>query len=1241
MIEFKQINCHHSILCNDHMCQLMSTDKKPVVYLMQEPYYNRYGRLVGIPVGYNAFGEKKSRAIIVAPSFMNLVYSHEFSTADITVCLLDLGNEKTFIMSGYLDIKKDPVHPFLVKLADNVVSSNGQAIYGLDANSHSVLWNSADSNSRGLDLEDFIMSYNLDICNQGDKFTYEPEYSSAKTIIDITLAQGVNGIKSWRVSEEYHFSDHNMIIFELDKVIDSKPKKMPKTDWVKYNRLLELGDSNILQWDHKTIDNEAELIVSSITNTIKKCTFYKVIKPYEKKWYNDDLKLEKDQVMKLAKITKANRTAFNESALKDAKKSYFKNCRRAKRLCWQNYTDLIESPKNMSKLNRILNKNDNNKLGLLKHPDGTFAKTMGESIDLAMESYFPGSRLIEPEMAQSASLTPNRGKKLFGSSENSFINPDEATSAKITPNRGKMLFELSESSFINPMKVKLAFESFGPDKMPGPDGIQPKALQALDNSARSRITQLFKACIELGYVPKIWCKSKLVLIPKPGKKDYSVSGSFRPISLSNFLLKALERLILWHLEETSLKEFPIGFNQYAYKMGSSTENCISALVNEVESQIKQGQYALAVFCDIEGAFNCLKTISALNAMKKHNIPDQIVTWFKFYLENRYVECDLEGVKKVRKIQNGVAQGGVCSPLIWNLVFMEFLNLFKGPVRSIGFADDGALIIKGKFPDIMVDYMQSALNSAEEWGVQNGLRLNPQKTIPMFFFNHSMKYPKKRLTMSGVELPYSEHTRYLGIVLDCRLRWDMHIKQKILSATKKVMMIKKAIGTIWGPQPKALKFAYNGIILPSLTYGSIVWSRVCTKETIKTKLNRLTRLICMAMMPLRKNSPTAGLQVVLDFPPLDLKIEEIALKAMLRVLPKVSLKWEGVGKNGYGHILYGTKKLLKLGIDPKNTDLCASLSVTKGFTVDLDSLKSGQVIPEGNMICYTDGSKMENQTGYGIGITQGNYLFNSDNGQLPSEASVFQAEVFAIHKACDLLMEKSTDKVTFFTDSQSALLALAGVKINSKTVEKCIDKLNELAKTRNVELKWVRGHSGSSGNEFADSEAKLGTINAHNRVMISSPISLAKRKINDAMLKGWTNRWTDKKRKDEYKQTKLWFPVIDRRKSKNLLSLSRVQLGHIVQLITGHNRLMYHQSKMSNVDPTCRQCQEVEETTWHIFTDCPAFWRERKDIFHHPFLTKKKGEENYHLRWTTNQFITYAKRCRLFELNSGLDITQIL
>ena len=243
----------------------------------------------------------------------------------------------------------------------------------------------------------------------------------------------------------------------------------------------------------------------------------------------------------------------------------------------------------------------------------------------------------------------------------------------------------------------------------------------------------------------------------------------------------------------------------------------------------------------------------------------------------------------------------------------------------------------------------------------------------------------------------------------------------------------------------------------------------------------------------------------------------------------------------------------------------------------------------------------------------------------------QCKVFAIHKACDLIKEKVTDKVTFFSDSQSALLALAGVKVQSKTVERCIENLNALSETTQIELKWVRGHSGSTGNEFADSEAKLGTLNVANRVMIPTPVSLAKRKISNDMLNLWNKRWS---KLDQCEQTKQWFPVIDRKKSKYLLKLSRVELGHIVQLLTGHNRLRYHESKMSNVDPTCRLCLEGEEKTWHIFTDCPAIWRERKDIFHSPFL------EGNNLKWTANQFITFAKRCKLYELNEGLDITQV-
>ena len=43
------------------------------------------------------------------------------------------------------------------------------------------------------------------------------------------------------------------------------------------------------------------------------------------------------------------------------------------------------------------------------------------------------------------------------------------------------------------------------------------------------------------------------MLPKPGKPNYDEVKSFRPISLNSFLLKGLERLVLWELEDTALR----------------------------------------------------------------------------------------------------------------------------------------------------------------------------------------------------------------------------------------------------------------------------------------------------------------------------------------------------------------------------------------------------------------------------------------------------------------------------------------------------------------------------------------------------------------------------------------------------------------------------------------------------------------------------------------------------------------
>ena len=84
-------------------------------------------------------------------------------------------------------------------------------------------------------------------------------------------------------------------------------------------------------------------------------------------------------------------------------------------------------------------------------------------------------------------------------------------------------------------------------------------------------------------------------------------------------------------------------------------------------------------------------------------------------------------------------------------------------------------------------------------------------------------------------------------------------------------------------------------------------------------------------------------------------------------------------------------------------------------------------------------------------------------------------------------------------------------------------------------------------------------------------------LNEFKLEEWNERWSSL---NEAKQTKLWFPRIDKALSKDLLKLTRVSLGQIIGFISGHNHLLRTQRKVYNnpyTDVTCRACKEPGTT----------------------------------------------------------------
>ena len=135
-----------------------------------------------------------------------------------------------------------------------------------------------------------------------------------------------------------------------------------------------------------------------------------------------------------------------------------------------------------------------------------------------------------------------------------------------------------------------------------------------------------------------------------------------------------------------------------------------------------------------------------------------------------------------------------SPVIWNLIFDDFLGKFdQGPVTARGFANDACLLIKGPDPNSMIDIMKNYLIKATEWSNDFSLEFNAQKTEVMLFQGPRLPKSVKKLSFQGVSIDFASQVKYLGIMLDPKLNFNIHITNRVAKAKALLFALKGAVG----------------------------------------------------------------------------------------------------------------------------------------------------------------------------------------------------------------------------------------------------------------------------------------------------------------------------------------------------------------------------------------------------------------------------------------------------------------
>lgn len=1179
---FSQINLQHCIAASATHSRDLAVGHTHIS-LIQEPWVYK-GQVKGIDQSVGSLlydpSEPGPRACIFVKRGCNALKLNGLCSRDLAVALvrLKLGGVPAdlVVCSAYLpyDSAEPPPTGELRAVVDYCSREGLDLLIGCDANSHHLIWGSSNTNERGASLLEYLATTNLEILNRGSRPTFVT--SRRQEVIDLTVGTpGVTQwIKNWRVDDEETLSDHRRISFQAMAGEELPPEttyRNPRaTDWTSYREVLSgrLRGTDGRSRTEGGIEGDVESLQASIIHAYEAACPAKTRKVNKKvAWWNRELgKLRSASRRLLNKALRAN-SEENWAAYRSTQRTYKRLVRKSKTDAWRKFCKEVEALSTAARLRRIFTTGPHIKPGGLVLPGGSTVEKHEDVLAHLIEVHFPGSRLTRQGAPE-------------GEMPTRFRPADWETATKV----------------VTTSRVKWAIDSFDRFKSPGADGIFPALLQEGGEDLVRHLACTFRACLALRYVPKAWREVTIVFIPKPGKTSYDQAKSFRPISLTSFLLKTLERLVDRHIRDGALACMPVQQSQHAYQTGKSVETALHDLVGEIEGALTRKEATLCVFLDVEGAFDNTSFDAICDAARGFQVHDTIINWIHCMLKTRTVTASLNGTDVRARVGRGCPQGGVTSPLLWLMVVDGLLaGIERLGVKVIGFADDVCIAVSGNHPNYMTSKMQKALDFVETWCTSQSLRVNPNKT-EMVLFTRKRRFELRPISIFGSELARSQEVRYLGVTLDSKLSWKSHISKQAQKALATFWACRRMFGQTWGLKPRMVRWIYKAIVVPQLIYASVVWWPALRRATNRKALDRVYRLTGLGITGALSTTPTLALGALVNLPPPHITAEIEARKAAIRLL--FNGRWRKAWSGHASALKEDTilKRVSLLGGDscPRqyrfHHDYQVLIPDRRAWIGDQRTLLS-----PGGPVWYTDGSKTK--TGAGAGVWSDGPRTELSFALGPS-TSVLQAELFAIKACAHSILEKRYRNLHIYvcSDSQAALRALHIVAVNSGLARDCVELLSLIARDNRVKLLWVPGHSGIQGNEKANLLAECGAARQESvdTLHLGASPELVRREADRWMEEWFADHWT---RGPGMRHTRALLAGPAEKLGITLTTLDRGQLRVITGLVTGHWFTGRHAVRMGlTEEPICPRCNEAEETPLHLITSCKGLEGVRFEAF---------------------------------------------
>ena len=156
----------------------------------------------------------------------------------------------------------------------------------------------------------------------------------------------------------------------------------------------------------------------------------------------------------------------------------------------------------------------------------------------------------------------------------------------------------------------------------------------------------------------VWNQADIIFLRKAGKETYSVPGSYRPISITSYVGKLLEKIIVARIITFLWIKGLYDPNQEGFTAERNTVRYLNRLNLEIKSDLLNKNTVIGLFIDMEKAFDSVWKKGLIVKLHSMNIRGKVLNLINDFLTSRVVKLNVNTYKGEEKecAEYGLPQG---------------------------------------------------------------------------------------------------------------------------------------------------------------------------------------------------------------------------------------------------------------------------------------------------------------------------------------------------------------------------------------------------------------------------------------------------------------------------------------------------------------------------------------------------------------------------------------------------------